>query len=223
VDDGSLLRVEENSEISLKALSASFSSKSIQATLFFWYGRLLANIAPFVHSESRLEVHTQTMAVGVRGTEFVVETISPEQTDVGVFDGSVAVVGLDRQRGRLRDTEVLLRKGYQTSVGRDGRPIRPRALKKRMLAHRKSLERMRKKAIEKRRTLQWIMKRRIQVHEQVLKRWKKLREEKPKTINPRQKIRQDRVRKLRSERIRKWRQETLKREKQKPLQEQRRK
>ena len=40
-------------------------------------------------------MRTPTAVAGVRGTDFVVETDNALQTDVGVFDGAVAVEGLD--------------------------------------------------------------------------------------------------------------------------------
>jgi hypothetical protein len=125
------------------------------------------------------------MIAGVRGTEFIIETTDSLQTDVGVFEGEVSVGGVDAEGRLMESSEVLIAAGNQTSIQRNKRPLPPFKLKLRMLLHKRRLEILRKKAIERRRDLPEIMERRRKAREKIHKRWKKLREERHKRIeNP---------------------------------------
>ena len=197
MDDGSLLKLEQNSEITLSELSADHKTKRISSRMSLWFGRLLSNIVKFTHSRSRFDVHTPAMIAGVRGTEFVVETTDSEQTDVGVFEGQVAVGGIDQEGKLIKESEVLIPQGNQTSIRKNKRPLAPFKLKKRMLAYKKGLERLRKKAVDRRRNLPEIIGKRAKAREQILKKWKKIRQErlkKPKSLK--QKTRQKRPKKI---------------------------
>ena len=125
MDDGSLLKLEEDSEITLSELSADFGTKRIACRVFMWFGRLLSNIEKFKHSRSRFHVHTPTMIAGVRGTEFIVETTDSVQTDVGVFEGEISVGGVDAEGKLMESSEVLIAAGNQTSIQRNKRPLPP--------------------------------------------------------------------------------------------------
>ena len=178
MDDGSMVKLEEESELTIKALSADYQKKSISASLFLFFGRMLSNVAKFTSRKSRFDVHTPTLVAGVRGTEFIVETTDSEQTDVGVFDGKVAVGGLDKEGKLVEKSEVLLTKGFQTRVRKGKRPLVPFGLRKKMLAQKKMLDILRKNAAENRRRLPDIMKRRIKAREKAIKKWEKIRLEK---------------------------------------------
>jgi hypothetical protein len=178
--------VEQNSEIVLSELSADFKTKKIKTSIFLAFGRLISNIAEFMHRESRYDVQTPTLVAGVRGTEFVVETTDTEKTDVGVFKGKVAVGGVDREGKLIKESEVLLMGGSQTSVLKFKRPLPPFGLKKKMLLHKERVLFLRKKAIERRRNLPQIVNRRIKVHKETLKKWDRQRQRKIK--NQRERI-----------------------------------
>lgn len=180
IDDGSLVTVEQNSEITLSELSADVGTKKIESTIFLAFGRLISNVARFMHRDSRYSVQTPTMVAGVRGTEFVVEATDSEKTDVGVFEGEVAVGGVDYDGKLIKESEVLVAHGNQTSVQRYKRPLRPFALKKEMLVHKKRVLLLRKKAIERRRDLPKIVHRRLKVHKETLKKWNRTKQERLK-------------------------------------------
>jgi len=148
IDDGSLVRVEENSEIVLSELSANYKTKRIEATIFLRFGRLLSNIAQFVDKRSRFSVRTPTTVAGVRGTEFIVETTDAQETEVGVFEGKVFVGGIDEQGNLIEGTEVAVTQGNQTIVLLNKRPRRPFALRGRILLHKKRLVLHRKRALD---------------------------------------------------------------------------
>jgi hypothetical protein len=172
-DDGSIVTLEGAAEVELLELAADTGSGRILATLFMKAGKLLANIAAFVHRESRFSVQTPTAVAGVRGTQFVVETSEAEGTEVGVFEGRVAVDGIDPAGRADAGSRVLLEKGYQTRVRRLMRPGAPSALKARMRRHRGGLDRLAKRAKITRRDLKKIRNQRTEVQKKMLKRWRK--------------------------------------------------
>lgn len=185
MDDGSMVTLEENTEITIRELEADYRTKSIRSSLFLWFGRVLSNITKFASNQSRFQVATPTLVAGVRGTEFIVEAADTGTGEVGVFDGKVAVGGLDREGNLIRGSEVFLTKGFQTSVKKGKRPKPPFGFTRRMRAHQKKMDRLRVKARERRRDLPQIMKKRIKARENVQKKWEKIRLEKsgkkPKT------------------------------------------
>lgn len=177
VDDGSQIRLEENTEITLSELSADAQAKSITASVYLWVGRMLSNISRFAHSRSKFEVQTPTVVAGVRGTDFAVEVMDSKQTDVGVFDGEVGVAGLDRQKRPMRESEAVLGKGYQSSVFRNRPPAPPVQLRERMLSFGPQFEVLKNKGADRRRDLPRTMEKRNTVHQETLKKWKAIRTE----------------------------------------------
>jgi hypothetical protein len=190
VDDGSQIRLEENSEITLIELSADSQTKTITASVYLWFGRMLSNISRFSHSRSKFEVHTPTVVARVRGTDFAAEVLDTKQTDVGVFDGEVGVAGLDRQKRPMRESEVLLGKGYQSSVYRNKPPASPAQLRERMISFTPQFELLKNKGTDRRRDLPKIMEKRNVVYQETLKKWKAIKTErsnqmkKPETTPP---------------------------------------
>lgn len=182
VDDGSQIRLEENSEITLSELSADSQTKSITASVYLWFGRMLSNITRFAHARSKFEVQTATVVAGVRGTDFAVEVTDTKQSDVGVFDGEVAVAGLDRQKRPMRESEAVLGKGYQSSVFKNKPPALPVQLRERMLSFAPQFEILKNKGVERRRDLPKTMERRKAVHQENLKKWKAIRNERGKKV-----------------------------------------
>jgi FecR protein len=182
VDDGSQMRLEENSEITLSELSADAQTKSITASVYLWFGRMLSNLTPFAHSRSKFEVQTPTVVAGVRGTDFAVEVVEANHTDVGVFDGEVTVAGLDRQKSPLRESEVVLGKGYQSSVFRNRPPGPPVPLRERMLLLVPQFELLKKRGVDRRRNLPKTVERRKAVYQETLKKWRAIKNERGKNI-----------------------------------------
>ena len=178
-DDGSLVKMEENSEITLEEVSADYKSKKITSKVSLWFGRLLLNIAKFTHSQSRFTVKTPTVVAGVRGTEFVVESLTEEQSDVGVIEGEVGVEGLDEQGKSVESSKVILKPGFQTSAFKFKKPGMPIPLKEQMLSHAVKIELLRKKAIDIRQNLPKIMENRIKTRQLIIEKWKNYREQNP--------------------------------------------
>ena len=189
VDDGSMVKVEENTEISMDELSADYETRRIRSTIFLRVGRLIANVVKFTFPGSRFEIETPTMVAGVRGTEFVVETSDSEKTDVGVFEGEVSVSAFDDEGGLAAESGVLLRKGFQTTVVKGRRPLKPGTLKRGMLVHQKKVALLKSTAAKRRLVLKKIINKRMLVHDRVLKKWKKFKLNQPGLkLKPKKKI-----------------------------------
>lgn len=180
IDDGSILKLEDKAEIELTGMHVDSVTKKIKTRLYLGVGRLFSNIAKMMNRESRFDVHTPTAIVGIRGTEFVVELADSEETDVGVFEGSVYVNAVDDEGNLIKEDEVLVTDGNQTTVQRRKRPLPPFALKERMLRHKKKVEFLRQRAIERRRELPGIIEKRKKVREMRLQKLKSIKQEKIK-------------------------------------------
>jgi hypothetical protein len=161
IDDGSMVTISENTEITFDTLMADYESNLIQSSILMRVGRLFANISRFVHGQSSFSVSTPTAVAGVRGTEFVVEAFDSEKTDFGVFDGELLVEGVDEYGSVIDNSRVTVTPGTQTQVLRFKRPIKPVALKKHMRMHRKKIALLRQKLIKRRMNLRRIIKERM--------------------------------------------------------------
>jgi hypothetical protein len=178
IDDGSILKLEDNAKMELTGLYVDSATKKVKTRLYLAIGRLFSNIAQMMNRESRFDVQTPTAIVGIRGTEFVIELADAEETDVGVFEGSVYVNSVDDQGSIIKEDEVLVTDGNQTTVQRRKRPLPPFALKERMLRHKKKVEFLRQRAIERRRELPRIIEKRKKVREMVFQKLKNIKQEK---------------------------------------------
>jgi hypothetical protein len=188
-DDGSLVKMEENSEITLEEVSADYKSKKITSKVSLWFGRLLLNIAKFTHAQSRFTVKTPTVVAGVRGTEFVVESLTEEQSEVGVVEGEVGVEGLDEQGNSVESSRVILKPGFQTSAFKFKKPIMPLPLKEQMLKHAVRIELLRKKALDMRQNLPKIMENRLKTRQIIIEKWKNYREQNTILLTPKEGLR----------------------------------
>ena len=133
-DDGSLIYVSENSQASVEYLELSEEKHSSKISL--WVGKLLAKIAK--SKDTKMEIHTPVSVNSVRGTEFAVETTG-EKSDVGVFEGKVAVKSSEDLTGE----EIDLLADQETSVPKGMKPERPRALQDAMLRNRERMTEIR--------------------------------------------------------------------------------
>lgn len=140
-DTGEILRLEEQSEVSLKA--------NRQISIFVSIGKSLMNI-DFKTANKKFNVYTPTSILGIRGTEFVVEVIDKSVTEVAVFSGKVSVKSSDTKE------EVLVPAKKQTFVEKNKPPVEPFALTEKVikyyetqvLAFQKRAEEIRKKLDE---------------------------------------------------------------------------
>ena len=119
LDDGSVIFIGENSEASVEMIELTAESHNSKISL--WFGKIIANISK--SKNTKMEVHSPTAIVAVRGTEFAVET-NKDMTDVGVFDGEV---GVKNTEGEIVE-EVTVKPNEETSVQKGTRPRPPSRL-----------------------------------------------------------------------------------------------
>lgn len=118
LDDGSIIFIGENTETSVEMLELTAESHNSKIAL--WFGKIIANISK--SKNTKMEVHSPTAIVAVRGTEFAVES-KAEETDVGVFDGEVGVKNTEGET-----EEVTVKPDEETSVRKGVRPLPPSRL-----------------------------------------------------------------------------------------------
>lgn len=131
-DDGTVLRIEPKTLISVEQAIIDRKTKKKLARLGLSSGRALTNVKKLVHPKSKFEFTTPTAVIAVRGTEFVVDA-ERLVTDVAVFAGEVGV------SSATATGEVLVKEDYQTSVRRGEVPFPPSRLTKEFLRYRKQV------------------------------------------------------------------------------------
>ena len=113
--DGSILKMESNSELKLDALSLYSGGGMVDTKLRLQQGRLEAQANPKHVQGNTMQITTPTAVAAVRGTQFRIaadgETIRQE-----TLDGNVAFAAASE--------EVFVRKGYG-SLSEEGRPPLP--------------------------------------------------------------------------------------------------
>lgn len=179
IDDGSLLKLEENTELLLTELSADFETKRIESSISILIGRLLSNIASFTHYKSRFEVKTPTSIAAVRGTEFVVDATDTQDINIGVFDGELVVGGIDENGKLIEGSETVVATGNSTFVKKYKRPLPPSRIRGRMLLNKKKMQILRTNAVNRRLQLKRIIDKRPKAHKRIQQKWKTLKPVKP--------------------------------------------
>jgi len=89
LNDGSVLRLGANSELSLEKASVKKKQKKVKARL--WVGRVWASVTKLFGSDSEFEVTTSNAVAGVRGTRFSADQAADGTTTVKVYSGQVLI------------------------------------------------------------------------------------------------------------------------------------
>ncbi len=118
LEDGSVLRLNERSQLVLEELGQDRESKTWAMRMRVALGALWAKVAPRDGGAPRFEVETERMVAGVRGTQFIVQ--AGEEHAVVVLEGAVEVAG---QGGRVLGDRASHALPQQTAivVDREGR------------------------------------------------------------------------------------------------------
>jgi hypothetical protein len=141
LDDESVIRLEENSRLSLDSLNITPQSRR-QVSFGLVLGRFFASIKKTLQGGHDLTVRTPGAFAAVKGTEFAVE-VSEDESTVGVYDGQVEVSGIDAD---VPGAKSLLRPDQETSIGKGGRPGAPRKLSRRWQMQRENMDSVSKRA-----------------------------------------------------------------------------
>lgn len=119
--DGSLVRVQSQSDMLLRQMRRKGRAGTLQSVLDLREGSVEASVPPEPGApQRRLEIRTPAASTSVRGTRFLVQTGEGGSTAAAVDQGSVAVASQQQAAG------VLLHPGQGLAVAADGRltPVR---------------------------------------------------------------------------------------------------
>lgn len=87
LDDGSLIYVAEKTEASIEYIE--LTQEKHDSVIALWVGKVLNNIQK--SRPTKMKVRCPSATIAVRGTQFAVEVSTSGKTNVGVFEGRVAV------------------------------------------------------------------------------------------------------------------------------------
>lgn len=121
--DGTLIRVQANSEVQLKQLRRKGRSGSLQSVLEMQRGSVSSTVGDGPDPQRRFDVRTPRSTTSVRGTSFDVSLTPDGKTISAVTQGNVAVRGMDA-RANTDDIDARgtrLDAGQGISVNEDGR------------------------------------------------------------------------------------------------------
>jgi hypothetical protein len=89
--DGTVVRVQAQSELQLRQLRRRGRAGSVQSVLEMRSGAVEASVPPSAEAFRRMEIRTPLAVTSVRGTRFSVALAESGQTTASVLNGSVAV------------------------------------------------------------------------------------------------------------------------------------
>lgn len=113
--DGSLVRVQSQSDVLLRQMRRKGRAGTLQSVLDLQVGGIEASVPPEAGAtQRRLEVRTPVASTSVRGTHFLVQAGADGST-TAVDQGAVAVASAPQPQG------ALLRPGQGVAVAADGR------------------------------------------------------------------------------------------------------
>ena len=118
--DGSLVRVQSESDVELRQMRRKGRAGSLQSIIDLREGAIEAKVSRQANGERRFEVRTPAASTSVRGTQFLVMSDDEGRTAAAVDEGSVAV-----QTGQ---PSALLRPGQGLSVSANGQIGKPTAM-----------------------------------------------------------------------------------------------
>ncbi|PIG00353.1 FecR domain-containing protein [Comamonas sp. 26] len=118
--DGSLVRVQSESDVELRQMRRKGRAGSLQSVIDLREGGVEASVPKQANGERRFEVRTLAASTSVRGTQFLVLTDAAGQTAAAVDEGSVAV-----QAGQ---PSALLKPGQGLAVSAGGPLGKPAAM-----------------------------------------------------------------------------------------------
>lgn len=124
--DGSLVRVQAQSDVQLQQMRRRGRAGSLQSVLELQSGALDASVTPEPAGQRHFEIRTPVASTSVRGTRFNVQTDAAGRTIAAVDEGSVAVASAAARR--VDGRAALLAAGQGLAVGADAAVGAPRAL-----------------------------------------------------------------------------------------------
>jgi len=142
--EGSFIKLEQDSEAAADSLKATAGERVFSFS--FLKGKALWMVAKLKgKAASKFAVRTPTVVCAVRGTDFSIIVSSTGQTNIGLFEGNVALTG--------GDTEKELLAGGEASAGAGGLSVQT-GLSKQMKAEEKRYSKVKDRVERLRKRLQ---------------------------------------------------------------------
>ncbi len=116
--DGTFMRLSEGSRLALGQLEFDGKTRRTNFQVYLVIGRLWAKVKKLATPESRVDLHTQTAVVGVRGTAYNVDVKADKSALIKVYDGEVSVAG-PRPRGAPAG-RLIVKANQQVAVSKQG-------------------------------------------------------------------------------------------------------
>lgn len=148
VNGEGMFSLEENSEY----VAGEFKNEKTWFELIS--GTVLFKIDKLLTETHELRIQSKNAVVAIRGTEGAIETQNNEEILVGLYAGEVAVFSTDYPL----EKPVILKKGFQTHIGKNKPPAKPYALKKHLLRHKKKMKKIKKRMLKVRKKWNSIKK-----------------------------------------------------------------
>jgi len=123
--DGSVVRVQAQSEVQLQQLRRRGRAGSLQSVLEMHRGSVETSVPNQDRTPRYLEIRTPSASTSVRGTHFDVRLTPEGKTATAVVEGSVAVQARDAGQG---SAAALLKPGQGVAVSAQGQVGTPRTL-----------------------------------------------------------------------------------------------
>jgi hypothetical protein len=120
--DGSVLNVGSLTKIQIGEFSFDAERKVRKSSISDFRGKIRAAVSKSTNKNSFFEIKTPGAVAAVRGTNYGVDAISPNETVVVTFSGTVAVSNLF---GPKKNKPVLVRKNQYTRVVSTQSPTPP--------------------------------------------------------------------------------------------------
>lgn len=172
LDDGTFIFVGEKTEFTVE--SVEITEEKNESKISLWLGKLLASISR--RRKTKFNIHTPVSVIAVRGTEFAVEA-DETKTNVGVFDGEVAVSSIDLPE------EVAVKADEETSVLKNGKPSRPVKLQAIMQKNKEKMQKLKGRIQELRERLKRLPpEQRYEARRRALERFQSLKEKRLKQL-----------------------------------------
>jgi len=92
IDDDKEVKIGDNSIVNLSELSGYIESDDQKTGISLWVGKIFSNIKKKLKIRSKYEIKVPTAVMGVRGTEFSVESLADGDIKVILLEGTVTVV-----------------------------------------------------------------------------------------------------------------------------------
>lgn len=125
--DGSVVRVQAQSDLNLRQLRRRGRAGSVQSVLEMRSGSLDTTVPPSAEPHRRMQIRTPQAVTSVRGTRFDVTMADEGRTVAAVLSGSVAVQTLPAEQAP-REAAALVSAGQGIAVAADGTLGPPTAL-----------------------------------------------------------------------------------------------